>query len=70
MAPKKVGTRAKPSSPLHPGILDPEQILKEARQRLNSTPSEKFVHPSTLEIPESSQFLLPSFDPHSEKGKE
>ena len=70
MAPKNIRTRENPSSPLHPGILDPEQILKEARECLNSTPSRKFVHPSTLEIPESSQFLLPAFDPHSEKGKE
>ena len=70
MAPKKIGTRENSSSPLHPGIPDPEQILKEARQRLSSTPLGKFAHTSTLEIPESSQFLLPAFDPHSEKGKE
>ena len=44
--------------------------MKEARQRLSSTPSRKFAHPSTLEIPESSQFLLVAFDPHSKKGKE
>ena len=54
MAPKNTGTRENPSSPLHPGIPDPEQILKEARQRLSSTPSGKFAHPSALEIPESS----------------
>ena len=69
MAPKKTGTRENPSSPLHRGIPDLEQILKEARQRLSSTPSGKFSHPSNLEIPESSQFLLPAFDPHYEKGK-
>ena len=70
MASKRIGTRGNPSSPLNPGVLDPEQILKEARQRLSSTLLEKFKHPSTLEIPESSFFLVPSFDPHSEKGKE
>ena len=70
MAPRKIGTRENPSPPLHPGISDPEQILKEDIQCLISTPSGKFAHPSNLEIPESSQFMFPAFDPHSEKGKE
>ena len=70
MAPKNIGTRENPSLPLHLGFPDLEQILKEDRQCLSSTPSRKFAHPSTLDIPESSRFLLPSFDPHFEKGKE
>ena len=70
MASKRIGTRGNPSSPLNPGVLNHEQILKEARQRLSSTSSEKFKHPSSLEILESSFFPVPSFDPHSEKGKE
>ena len=67
---KRIGTQGNPSSPLNPGVSDPEQILKEARQRLSSTSSKKIKHPSALEIPESSFFPIPSFDPHSEKGKE
>ena len=67
MASKRIGTRGNTSSPLNPGVLDPEQILKEARRRLSSTSLEKFKHPSALEIPESSFFPVPSFDPHSEK---
>ena len=39
-------------------------------RRLSSTSLEKFKHPSALEIHESSSFPVPSFDPHSEKGKE
>ena len=41
MATRKIGTRGKPTSPLHLGILDPEQILNEARkiQRSHSFPS-------------------------------
>ena len=70
MASKRIGIRGNPSSPLNPGVSDSEQILKEARKILSSTSSGKFKHPSTLEILESSQFLLPTFDPHSEKGKE
>ena len=65
-----IGTRGNPSSPLNPGVLDTEHILKEARRRLSSTSLEKFKHPSTLEILESSFFPVPFFDPHSEKGKE
>ena len=70
MASKRIGTRGNPSSPLNPRVSNPEQILKEARRRLSSTSLEKFKHPSALEIPESSFFPIPSFDPHSEKGKE
>ena len=32
MATRKIGTRGKPTSPLHLGVKDLEQILKEARQ--------------------------------------
>ena len=41
MATKKIGTRVKPTSPLHLGVLDPEHILKESRkiQRYLSCPS-------------------------------
>ena len=67
---RKIGTRGNPSSPLNPGVSDPEQILKEATQRLSSTSSAKFKHPSALEIPKSSFFHVPSFEPHSEKGKQ
>ena len=70
VASKKIGTRGNPSSPLNPGVPDPEQLLKEARRRLISTSSEKFKYPSALEIPESSSIPVPSFDPYSEKGKE
>ena len=70
VASKRIGTQGNPSSPLNPGVSDPEQILKEARRRLSSTSLEKFKHRSALEILESLFFLVPSFDPHSEKGKE
>ena len=70
VASKRIGTQGNPSSPLNQGVSDPEQILKEARWILSSTSLEKFKHPSALEIPESSFSLVPSFDPHSEKGKE
>ena len=41
MATRKIGTRGKPTSPLHLGVSDPEHILKEARkiQRCLSSPS-------------------------------
>ena len=32
MASRKAGTRARPTSPLHLGVSDPEKILKEARK--------------------------------------
>ena len=70
VASKKIGTRGNPSSPLNPGVSDPEQILKEARRRLSSTSLEKFKHPSTLDIHEYSSIPVPYFDPHSKKGKE
>ena len=74
-ASKKIGTRGNPSSPLNPsplnpGVSDPEQLLKEARRNLIFTSSEKFIQPTTLEIPESSSIPVPSFNPHSEKGRE
>ena len=70
MASKKIGTRGNPSSPLNPGVSDPEQLLKEARKNLISTSSKKFKQPAALDIPESSSISVPSFDPHSEKGRE
>ena len=68
MASKKIGTRGNPSSPLNPGVSDPEQLLKEARRNLVSTSSEQFKRPAALEIPESVSFPVPSLNPHSEKG--
>ena len=70
MASNKIGTRGNPSSPLNPGVSNPEQLLKEARRNLVSTSSEKFKQPAALEIPESVSFLVPSLNPHSEKGRE
>ena len=70
VASKKIGTQGNPSSPLNPEVSGPEQLLKEARRNLISTSSKKFKHPLALEIAESSSFLVPYFDPHSEKGKE
>ena len=58
VASKRIGTRGNPSSPLNPGVSDPEQILKEARRRLSSTSLEKFKHRLALEIPEYSFFIL------------
>ena len=45
MATRKIGTRGKPTSPLHLGVLDLEQILKEARKirKYQSSPS-LFTH--------------------------
>ena len=70
MASKNIGTRGNPASPLNPGVSDPEQLLKEVRRNLISTSLEKFKQPTALEIPESSSIPVPSFNPHSEKGKE
>ena len=70
MAPKKAGTRENPSSPLHPGVPDPEKILRDARQQLSSTSSGRFMYPSALEIPDPSQFVSHSTDPQAKKGKE
>ena len=41
VATKGVGTRSRPSSPLHLGVSDPEQILKKARKikRSQSSPA-------------------------------
>ena len=70
MASKKLGNRGNPSSPLNLGVSDPAQLLKEARRNLISTSSKKFKRPAALEIPKSSSIPIPSFDPHSEKGRE
>ena len=41
MATRKIGTRGKPTSPLHLGVSNPEKIFKEARQiqKSQSSPS-------------------------------
>ena len=41
MATRKIGTRGKPTSPLHLGVSDPEHILKEDTQlrKYHSYPS-------------------------------
>ena len=70
MASKKIGTRGNPSSPLNPGVSDPEELLRETRRNLVSTSSEKFKLPETLEIPEDASFPIPSLNPQSEKGRE
>ena len=49
MATTKVGTRGKPNSPLHLGVSDPEQILKEARQIQKSQSSPSLFTPDQLE---------------------
>ena len=54
MAHKKDGIRENPSSPLHLGVRDPEQILRDARKQLSSTSSRIFMYPSPLEIPDPS----------------
>ena len=70
MASKKIGTRGNPSSPLNPGVSDPEELLRETRRNLVSTSSEKFKLPDNLEIPEAASFPIPSLNPQSEKGRE
>ena len=70
MAPKNVGTRENPSCPLHPGVPDPEKILRDSRQQLSSTSSRRFMYPLHLEILDPSQFVSPSTNPQAKKGKE
>ena len=62
MATRRIGTRRKPTSPLHPGIPDPKHILKEARkiQRSQSSPA----------LYTSEFFDLISLFSHSEEKKE
>ena len=70
MASRKIGTRGNPSSPLNPGVSDPEGLLRETRRNLVSTSSEKFKIPETLEIPEATPFPTPSSNTQSGKGSE
>ena len=49
MPSEKIVTRRKPTSPLHSGILDPEQILKEARKIRRSLSSPSLFTPGQLE---------------------
>ena len=70
MASRKIGTRGNPSSPLNPGVSDPEELLRETRRNLVATSSEKFKLPEALEIPESASFPSFSLNPQSQKGRE
>ena len=66
MATRKIGTRVKPTSPLHLGVLDLEHILKESRkiQRYLSSPS--LFTPGQLES--SSSFTYSKLK--TEEGKQ
>ena len=68
MASRKIGTRGNPSSPLNPGVSDPEGLLRETRRNLVPTTSERFKIPETLEIPEATSF--PSSFVNPQTGKE
>ena len=70
MASRKIGTRGNPSSPLNPGVSNPEELLRETRRNLVSTSSERFKLPETLEIPEATSFPSPFINPQSGKGGE
>ena len=50
MATRKIGTRRKPTSPLYLGVLDPEQILKEARKIQKSQSSPYFFTHNQLDL--------------------
>ena len=50
MATRHIGTRGKPTSPLHLGVSDPEQILKEARQIRRSQSSTSLFIPDQFEL--------------------
>ena len=52
MASRKRGTRGKPTSPLHLGVSDPEQILIKARQKLSSSSSGRYQYPPSIDIPD------------------
>ena len=53
MATRNIGTRGKPTSPLHLGVSDLEHILKEARQlrKTQASPSMFTPEHSTLKSP-------------------
>ena len=50
MATKGVGTRSRPSSPLHLGVTDPEKILKEVRKIKKSQSSPSFCNPDQVDL--------------------
>ena len=49
MATKGVGTRSRPSSPLHLGVSDPEQILKTTRKIKRSQSSPALCNPDQID---------------------
>ena len=50
MATKGVGTRGRPTSPLHLGVSDLEQILKEAREIKKSQSSLALCRPHEIDL--------------------
>ena len=50
MATKGIGTRGRLTSPLHLGVLDPEQILKQAKKIKKSQPSPALCSPDQLDL--------------------
>ena len=50
MATKGVGTRGRPTSPLHLGVSDPEQILKEPRKIKKSQSSPTLCSPDQIDL--------------------
>ena len=64
VATRNIGTRGKPTSPLHLGVSDPEQILKKARQIRRSQSSPSLFSPDQLEL--ASSFAFPEFQTEEE----
>ena len=50
MATRKVGTRRRPTSPLHLGVSDPEKILKEDRKINKSQSSPNLCGPNQFDL--------------------
>ena len=50
MATRNIGTRGKPTSPLHLGVSDPEHILKESRKLQKSQSSPSLITPEQLKL--------------------
>ena len=50
MATKGLGTRSRPSSPLHLGVLDSEKILKTTRKIKKSQSSPDLCNPDQIEL--------------------
>ena len=50
MATRKVGTRRRPTSPLHLGVSDPEKILKEARKIKKSQSYPALCSPDQIDL--------------------